>query len=228
MARNLVVNGVTYHNVEALEMTNENGEKVLYTEGGGGGSAGDSGLPAGYKRVDYIKFSGDQLVDTGIIGNQDTEINVCFTREVSAQRYLFGCAHSGNTAAITAYQGGTWRFGNKYATKQISTVNDNIGHFAFVNKTTIGATGSISTISDVNDFETIGTLLLGGCRSSDGSLPSTLFVGKIFFFAMWQGAEQVLKLMPVASADGAYRFYDDVSGRFFDSITDTPLEGGNL
>lgn len=36
MARNLVVNGVTYNNVESLEMTDENGEKVLYTEGVGG------------------------------------------------------------------------------------------------------------------------------------------------------------------------------------------------
>lgn len=40
MARNLIVNGVTYNDVEALEMTDEDGEKVLYTEGGtGGGSA---------------------------------------------------------------------------------------------------------------------------------------------------------------------------------------------
>jgi hypothetical protein len=38
---------------------------------------------------------------------------------------------------------------------------------------------------------------------------------------------QVLKLVPVTDGT-AYRFYDMVSGAFFDSITDTPLEGGDL
>jgi hypothetical protein len=39
--------------------------------------------------------------------------------------------------------------------------------------------------------------------------------------------ERVLKL--VAVTDGtAFRFYDMVSKTFFDSITDTPLEGGDL
>lgn len=37
MAHNLVINGITYPGVESLEMTTDGGEKVLYTEGGGGG-----------------------------------------------------------------------------------------------------------------------------------------------------------------------------------------------
>lgn len=34
MAQNLVINGVTYNGVESLEMTNDSGEKVRYSEGG--------------------------------------------------------------------------------------------------------------------------------------------------------------------------------------------------
>lgn len=193
-----------------------------------GGGGGELDIPSGYKRVDYILFTGEQVVDTGIICNENTKIQTYFTRESSAQKYLYGVASSGNTASVTAYLGGSWRFGNKNATKPINTVNANIGYFAFVDNTTIGVTGSVSTISDVNDFETVGTMLIGSCRSANGEVGLPQFVGKIFFFAMWEGDKQVLKLVPVTDGNGVYRFFDMVSKTFFDSVTDTQLDGGNL
>jgi hypothetical protein len=197
---------------------------IVVTATGGG----NTGLPDGYKRVDYIYFHGKQIVDTGIVCNQTTKIQTHFTRESSEKVYLYGVAYPDNSKSVTAYLGGTWRFGKKYATKTMSTVDENVGYGAFVNATEITVTGSITSISDVNDFETIGTLLIGSCRSGSGAVGAPQFNGKIFFFAMWEGDEQVLKLVPVVSTDGIYRFYDEVSKTFFDSITDTPLEGGNL
>jgi hypothetical protein len=122
---------------------------------------------------------------------------------------------------------GSWRFGNKSATKTFSNKNPMLPYSALVNKTTISITNGATSISGVNAFETVGTLLLGGARDSDGTLPSVGIVGKVYFFAIWQGEELVLKLVPVT--DGTvFRFYDMVSKIFFDSITDTPLDGGNL
>lgn len=197
---------------------------VVNVEQGGG----DSDMPAGYSRVDYIQFSGKQVVDTGVICNQNTKIHINFTREASTQEYLYGVASSGNNASVTAYLGGSWRFGNKALTKSVTTVNDKIGYGAMVDKSQISISGSVGSISGVNEFEAIGSLLLGSCRSASGKVGNAQFDGKIFFFNMWQGEEPVLKLKPVVSADGEYRFYDIVSGEFFDSITDTPLYGGNL
>jgi hypothetical protein len=197
---------------------------IVVTAKGGGGS-GD--LPAGYSRVDYIQFNGASWIDTGIIGTQDTQINARFTWENSTQRHLFGCTSSDNTASITSYMNGSWRFGNKSATKTFSNKNPMLPYSALVNKTTISITNGATSISGVNAFETVGTLLLGGARDSDGTLPSVGIVGKVYFFAIWQGEELVLKLVPVT--DGTvFRFYDMVSKTFFDSITDTPLSGGNL
>lgn len=193
-----------------------------------GGGAGIDGMPSGYARVDYIQFTGKELIDTGIIGNQDTQINVSFTWESTTQRHLFGCASADNTASITSYMNGSWRFGNKYSTKNLSTKNPKLPYSALVNKTTISLNSSIASISGVNDFETVGTLLLGGARDTDGSLPSVMITGKVFFFNMWQGEELALKLVPVVSAEGRYRFFDLVSKTFFDSITNTALSGGNL
>lgn len=190
------------------------------------GSGGGSDLPAGYRRVDYIQFNDTQTVDTGIVCNQNTKIQLAFTRERSSQHYMYGVASSNNTASVTAYLGGSWRFGNKSASKNPIT-NANMIYSGVVDKTNVTITDSASAISGVNEFETVGSLLLGACRSSDGTVGEAQFIGKIFFFTMWEGDEQVLKLVPVT--DGTiFRFYDIVSEAFFDSITDTPLGGGNL
>jgi hypothetical protein len=187
---------------------------------------GDFELPTGYSRVDYIQFDGTQTVDTGVICNQNTKIQLAFTRERSTQHYMFGVASSNNTASVTAYMGGSWRFGNKSASK-VPTTNANMIYSGLVDKSTVTITGSASAISSVNDFETVGSLLLGACRNSNGTVGASQFIGKILFFSMWEGDTQVQKLVPVT--DGTvFRFYDTVSKTFFDSITDTLLDGGNL
>lgn len=200
-------------------------QDIVITATGGGGGGGD--LPAGYSRADYIRFTGKQVVDTGIICNRNTQIQTYFTRSAATQEYLYGVASSDNTASVTAYLGGSWRFGNKAATKTVGTANAKVGYAAYVNTSTISVSNNVVAISGVNDFETVGSLLIGSCRSASGAVGAGQFDGTISFFAMWEGDEQVLKLVPVT--DGTvFRFYDMVSKTFFDSITDTPLAGGNL
>ena len=220
--------------IKPLEIT-ENG---IYTapEGVNGYSpvtvnveaSGGSDLPAGYTQIDFIEFNGKQLVDTGIIGNQDTRIQVSFTWGGSTQNHVYGCASSDNTASITSYTNGSWRFGAKSATKTVMKNNTLLPYVARVDKTMIGITGSNTVISDVAEFETIATLLLGGARNANGELPSSGIVGRVLYFYLWQGDEQVMKLVPVVSDDGVYRFYDKISKAFFDSMTDVALGGGNL
>ena len=192
------------------------------------GSGGSGDLPAGYKRCDYIQFNGSQWIDTGIVGNQDTQVNFSFTWENSSQRHLYGCVSSDNTAAMTAYMNGMWRFGNKSSSKSISSKNAKLPYSGLVNKTTLSANHSVTSISGVPAFETVGTLLLGGARDGDGSLPTVGIVGKVFYFYIWQGEEPVRKLYPVTDGNGVYCFYDTVSKTLFHSITSTPLDGGYI
>lgn len=184
-------------------------------------------LPDGYRRVDYIRFTGEQVVDTGVVCDQDAAIRVVFSRENSSQHYLYGVASSDNTASVTAYLGGSWRFGNKTATKTVNTDKDMI-YSCFVDDSKIAITGNATAISGVNEFETVGSLLVGTCRSSSGGIGSAQFVGKILFFSIQKRNTDALRLLPVVSEDGDYRFWDSVGERFHDSITDISLEGGNL
>ena len=200
---------------------------IIAAEGGGDIPSADE-IPSGYTRVDFIEFSGSQLVDTGIIGNQDTQITASFTWGNTTQNHLFGCASSDNTASITSYMNGSWRFGDKSATKTVMRNNTVLPYAVRVDKSMIGVTGNNTSISGVTDFETIGTMLLGGARNASGALPSSGLVGRVLYFNVWQGDEQVMKLVPIVSDEGTYRFWDMVSQTFFDSITSTPLTGGNL
>lgn len=227
MSQNLMINGVIYNGVNSLEMVNADGEKVIYTEGGGGG--GDSDLPSGCRRVNYIRFNDAQIVDTGITPTQDTKIRVLYTREVSTAMYLYGVASDGNTASVTAYlsSGGSWRFGNQSASYTV-TVNPDLVQTAIVDKTGIDRPNASTTYSSVNNFEAVGSLLVGGGRNASGTVGVASYIGNIFIFEMWNGSEQVLKLIPVIDTDGNYRFYDAIGKKYHDSITDTPLDGGNL
>lgn len=216
--KNITENGE--HDVTEFAKVNVN----VPTSGGGGGS---SELPAGYRRADYIQFNGENFIDTGVKGNQDTQINLAFTWESTTQRHVFGCLSSGNTTGITSYMNGSWRFGDKSSSKNFNLKEPKLPYSALVNKSKISTITSNSNISGVADFETIGTLLVGGARSADGSVPTAGIIGKVFYFNLWQNEILTRKLVPVT--DGStYRFFDMVSKEFFDSITDVPLEGGDF
>ena len=188
-------------------------------------AGGDLELPLGWWRCDYILFTGAQIIDTDQICTKKTRIRVDFTRERSTQHYLYGVASSDNTASVTAYLGGSWRFGNKATTKTITTRSDMV-YSAIVSSSETTITGSASSLSSVNEFETVGSLLIGTCRSASGAVGDPQFEGKIVRFQMDDEDEPVLNLIPVT--DGlAFRFWDSVGRKFHDSLTDTPLDGGN-
>lgn len=204
------------------------GQVTVNVAASGGGGSIVEGIPDGYAKVDYIQFSGDESVDTGIICNQSTKIIVRYTRDNSAAMYLYGVVNEGNTASVTAYlsSGGSWRFGNKSASRTIST-DDEIIRTAIVQKSGIVSDAGTNTYSGVTNFEALDTLILGGCHYSSGSI-GTGFVGKVLTFEIWQGSELALKLMPVVNAEGTYRFWDQVGQKFIDTVQGLPLGGGNL
>lgn len=195
-------------------------------QGKAAGSGSDPVLPAGCVRAAYVRFAGDQIVDTGIVPNQDTKINVWYTRDNTSSAYLYGVVSSGNTASVTAYlsSGGAWRFGAK-SVSYTSSSGEDIIQSASVSKKGILRAGNTQSFSNVADFEAIGSMLIGSARSATGEIGVPSYVGKLLRFEMLSGDAQVLNLTPIYK-DGEFGFYDTVKGYYHFSITDTPLEGG--
>ena len=172
-----------------------------------------------YARVPYIQFTGEQIVDTGIICNQNTKIKVVFTREKSTQHYILGVASSNSKASVTMYCGGNWRFGDK-ATSKNPITNEEMIYSGILDNSQITMSSSKTTISDVNDFIAVGSLLLGSCRNSDGTIGTAQYTGKIYSLEIWQDGQLVVQLL--------YGFLNTVSNFFLTSITETLLEGGEV
>lgn len=186
-------------------------------------------LPEGCTHVPCIRFTGKQIVDTGRVCTQNTKIRVVFTRENSDAQYMYGVINSGNTASVTAYlsSSGSWRFGTKSVSRSIN-MDAELIHVAIVDDTGIQYATGKNTWSGVVAFETIGTLLIGTARQASGNAGTAQYKGKILSFEMWESDAPVLKLVPIINADGVYCFYDAINGNFHASITDVPLEGGNI
>lgn len=176
-----------------------------------------------YTPINYIQFTGSQRIDTGIICNQNTKIEFKFTRESSDAKYMMGVRDSANTKSITAYltSGGAWRFGNTYAlfSPQLNTVYSAVlsKDGLYINNTRYkyGTT--------VKSFETIETLTIGSARSRSGSLTSPQFIGKMYYFRVYNDDELILDYVPVVNSAGVVGFLDNVSGEFKPSETATPF-----
>lgn len=178
-----------------------------------------------YTPIEYIQFTGSQRIDTNLYCNQNTKIEIVFTRESSASKYLYAALSDGNKATVSAYLGSSaaWRFGNTYKGFTLSTGESNI-HTMIVNKSGITYNGTLNKYgSTVSNFTTPVTLTIGSAKNSNGSYGTTQFVGKIYSFKMYNGSTLVADYVPSISSEGEYGFFDNVTGDFKPSETDTPF-----
>lgn len=189
--------------------------------GGGGG-----GLPSGYTLVDYIKFTGGQWVDTGIVPDLDTKIVTLFTRDISSSVYLYGVTGTSNAATVTAYLGtsSNWRFSSAAIGV---TVGYNSGvYLAVQSKAGVVLDDKTSSYSSPAAFTAHRSLILGGNVNQSSGTPYGSLNGKVLRFRMYDGDTLVLDYLPCRNADSVYGFWDNVAAAFVTSTT--ALEGGNL
>lgn len=183
-------------------------------------------LPAGYTRVDHIRFTGGQTVDTGIICDQNTEIEITFTREVSAAMYLYGVRTTNNTASVTAYlnTNGAWRFGKTY--KSLTPAVRAATHHAIQKSNGVTLNGTLNKYNaTVTAFTAPATLTIGSAGTADGAYGDPSYIGNISDVKIRKGDNLVLEYIPCMNASGVYGFWDKVAKVFKTSITEVALQG---
>lgn len=195
-----------------------------------GGGVKIDGLPAGYVRAGYIQFNAGDIVDTGIFGTRSTKIKCVFTWDSGDATTIYGCASTNNTASLTAYVtsgSGNWRFGSKTLVRSTKQGSEFI-HVSIQSVSGVETESGAGTYSGVTEFTTPGTITIGTARNASGTLPRSLFNGKLFLFELWQGDSKVLKLIPVVSLSGEYRLWDIVAQTFVEKTSGEPFVGGEL
>lgn len=169
-----------------------------------------------YTFMEYLQFNKDKRFDTGIIPNQNTVVEITFTRESSGAAYMYGVRNSGNTASITAYMSnsGSWRFGNKYKNYTLAL---NTQHTAIVQKSGITMDGTKTSFTSSN-FTANATLVVGTSRGTSGGWASAQFIGKIYSLKMYSNDELILDWKPCKKADGTEGFFDMVTNQFISEV----------
>lgn len=176
--------------------------------------------PTGIVFLDYLQFNADMVFDTNIVCNQNTKIEIEFTRKDSGSRYLYGVRSSGNTASVTAYlaTSGAWRFGNTYRNFTLSQGVSNV-HSMTVSKDGYLSDGKkYNFISTLKSFTANATLTLGSARTADGAYSSPTFIGKVYSFKMYDNDTLILDWQPCI-VNNKYGFFDKVKQVFIEPIS---------
>lgn len=182
-------------------------------------------LPNGYTQLKYIKFTGDQAVETEVIPDYKSKIECVFVREINESRYLYGVLSANHAASVTAYitsTSGNWRF---CGTTKTLAVSLNVKHTSVQSAEGVLFNGKLTAYTGVSAVAAPASLVLGSARNANGGLEDTFFVGKVYEFRMYDGETLTAEYIPAQNPDGVYGFWDTVSRTFKTSITGTALSG---
>lgn len=164
-----------------------------------------------YELLDYVEFSADKMYDAGIIESTYTIESLWARNSTSASQYMYGFVTSPHTATVTAYLGGTWRWGNQGSS---FTFNDKNQHYTRQYNANIYYDGSTRAYSISPAFTTADTLIVGGRRGSDG-VPVATFNGRIYYYRIYYSSTVVLEWYPCRRlSDGVEGFWDCTSQTF--------------
>jgi hypothetical protein len=199
------------------------------------------GLPSEYKALGYINFSTNSYIDTGVLieeTDETVEYDIKMTPS-NAGCFPFGASGSSaidnNTGSLYFYGNSVEYFAGK--TRSIYLGETVIGKDYIINIKLDQTTNNITVIE--NDLRITrsysGSIIspvsiyLGGLHYMSGSNPTRGFAynGKIHYFIIRKNGVTVKQYQPAQRiSDGAYGFYEQVSGEFVVSDGSSFASGG--
>lgn len=169
-----------------------------------------------YEIISHVTFNADKMFDACIIEKSYTIESLWARDTTSSSQYMYGIVTSPHTASVTAYLGGTWRWGNQGSSL---TFNDKNQHYTRHYDANIYYDGSSRAYSKASAFTTPDTLIVGGRRGSDG-VPVATFNGRIYYFRIYYSSTVVLEWYPCKRIlDGVEGFWDSVSQTFVEPMS---------
>ena len=191
-----------------------------------------SGLPSGYKAVEYIESTGTQYIDTGFKPNQNTRMEVKFNASsLSADRFVFGARTTATSKAFAAYVKSDGKIYSNYRTYNTNsgyTYTANQDVTVDLNKNKFYVDGTLKTTHSSGNFTTDYNLTLFGLNTSGGVQSG--FVGKIYYAKLYDNGTLIRDFIPAyRMSDGEVGLYDKVTGAFYTNQgTGTFSKGSNV
>lgn len=215
-------------------MYNRATDTLYYNQGTGTYTAGPTVTP--YTYLEYIQSTGTQYIDTGVMGNNDTVIELQADITIGSQATgVYGSRIYGTTAsslndAFHLYQ----LYTNNNMQVGYDTTSTNVTvvpglHTYLADKNSFKVDGTTLYTFTSSTFTTPSSILLFSCHTgSDGSTVDTRrMVGKVYSFKIYNNNALVRNLVPARrELDNAVGMYDTVTDQFFGNAgTGTFIEG---
>ena len=179
-----------------------------------------------YKELYYIKSTGTQYIDTGVIGTGDTRVEMVFANyDNSPASFIFGCRESTAIDTFCVYlsnYNNNALIRSDYDTYSGGTINlNNIVGMFYLDKnkniTTVKELIDNSTKTDIRDYsDFVGSLnIYIFCKNHNGEA-QTFSNYMLFYFKIYDDGTLVRDFIPVKrKSDNEVGLYDKVTKQFF-------------
>lgn len=192
-----------------------------------------------YVFVEYIQSTGTQWIDTGIIANGDTKVDIDFQLTKIYASFIFGSRTATRVNAYTFNIGSAVNDGNLISSYGQSAVQslcqpDTLRHFAMKNHRTMYIDDILYSQVGKETFTTPASLELFACYNggAKGYLPSQM---KLYSCSIYDGVTEGSRTLLrdfkpcYRKVDKVAGLYDTVSGEFFENQgTGNFLIGGEI
>lgn len=213
-------------------------ENKFYTNSGTGSfgsGATTGGVVEEYQRVEYLDFTGGQIINSGVIPTRDTTTQVTFKTSTDG-KWLFGSRTGYNTTDTYAMHLYTASNSLWYQIASSSTPQQSYNFSG--NKVTVKVDKNYmwvngkqlnSTAFSSSGFTTSSWPLYFGGINEKGSGTDRPFTGQIYDIKIWQGSTLVRDFVPVVrSRGGVAGMYDMVERKFYTNAGSGSFEAGGV
>mgnify|MGYP000171651778 CR=1 FL=1 len=213
-------------------------ENKFYTNSGTGSfgsGATTGGVVEEYQRVEYLDFTGGQIINSGVIPTRDTTTQVTFKTSTDG-KWLFGSRTGYNTTDTYAMHLYTASNSLWYQIASSSTPQQSYNFSG--NKVTVKVDKNYmwvngkqlnSTAFSSSGFTTSSWPLYFGGINEKGSGTDRPFTGQIYDIKIWQGSTLVRDFVPVVrSRDGVAGLYDMGERKFYTNAGSGSFKTGGV
>ena len=213
-------------------------EGKFYTNSGTGSfatGATNSNIVEDYQRIESLKFTGQQYINTGVIPTANTKVETTFNTS-TVSRWLFGSRTSASSNDIygvflSSATGLWYQIRSSQSTKtvdnyfnMVSTLSTNRSSFTLNGKTTSGFGSTALSTSQWQMY--IGSINTSGSADSG---QGRHFIGDIYSFKIWEGNTLIRDFVPVVrSSDGVAGLWDKVESKFYKNVGSGAFGAGDV
>ncbi len=182
-------------------------------------------LPSGYTKLDYIKSSGTQYINTGFKPNQNTRCVVDIENLSSAQAAFFGARASQTAASFTYFSLTATTGRSDYgSSKQSMSFTNTVGRYTVDQNKNVCTANGITVTGTANTFQLTHNLYLMAVNQANAAIQNAKM--KLYSAKVYDNGTLIRDFIPCKNASGVIGLWDNVNSVFYANAGTGTFSGG--